>query len=91
MVDPGSFACGSDRYILLGNIEIACEVKEMAKIAIHKKASLYETQDIIKQHLCEKYGTDWYEKSGYAVQHIIEDTYASAERGKEFRGMLWCH
>lgn len=89
MVEPGSFSCGSQRYQLHGNGVIICEIEQMAKKAIRSHVGLYDTQENIKQYLCEKYGVAWYDKSAEAVQYIIEDAYASAERGKRFQGMLW--
>lgn len=89
MINQWSYACGSCRYQLSGNMKTADDIRQMARVAYGNKVSLYDAQESIKQTLCEKYGADWYESSGEAVQHIIEDAYASKLREAEiFAGLV---
>ena len=89
MVNQWSYACGSYRYQLSGNMKVAYDIRRMAHVAYSNKVSLYDAQESIKQTLCEKYGADWYARSGEAVQHIIEDAYASKLREAEaFSGLI---
>ena len=81
--DVWSFSTGSNRIQMQGNAKIIQEIRNLANDAISKKISLYEAQENIKKYLCEKYGNVWYEKSGEAVQYIIEDAYSSAMRYAE--------
>ena len=83
MLDVWSFSTGESRYKLYGNWKIICEIRNLAYKAFHKKTSLYQTQDNIKEYLVKKYGYQWYLESGEAVQYIIEDTYSSEMRYKE--------
>lgn len=89
MQNVWSYACGNSRYQLSGDLSIAEDIRRMARAACHDHVSLYDAQESIKQMLCEKYGNDWYDRSGEAVQYIIEDAYASNLREAEiFAGLI---
>lgn len=89
MQNVWSYACGNSRYQLSGDLDIAEDVRRMARAACHNSVSLYDAQEDIKRYLLDKYGTEWYAISSEAVQHIIEDSYASMLRESEiFAGLI---
>ncbi len=65
---------------IMGNIELADKIKEMAKACLEQGKDLYEAQEELKTLLIKESGLEWYEKSGEAVNFIIENEYAHAER-----------
>ena len=65
---------------IMGNVEYANKIAEMTKKYLRQGLNLYDTQEKIRNHIFEKLGVDWYEKSGEAVNFIIENEYANAER-----------
>lgn len=89
MVDQWSHACGNSRYQLSGDLDVAEDIRRMARAACHNNVSLYDSQEDIKRYLLDRYGAEWYEISGEAVQYIIEDAYASMLReAKIFAGLV---
>ena len=65
-----------------GNTELAELIENMALECIKNDIELYDAQEQIKIVLINKYGTEWYERSGEAVNYIIENKYCDAERAK---------
>lgn len=65
---------------IMGNIDFANKIAEITKIYLRQGLSLYDAQEKLKNTLLEKFGANWYEKSGEAVNFIIENEYANAER-----------
>lgn len=86
MQNVWSYACGNSRYQLSGDLDIAEDIRRMARAACHNSVSLYDIQEDIKRYLLDRYGADWHEISGEAVQHIIEDAYASKLREGQLLG-----
>lgn len=83
MVSP-SYICLSslvdNETKIMGNIELANKIKEMTKVYLKQGKDLYEAQEKVKTLLLKELGLEWYEKSGEAVNFIIENEYAHAER-----------
>lgn len=67
-------------YRLHGDASLINEIKKAACACINDGFSLYEAQGTIVNSLAEKYGNHWYQKSAEAVNYIIENEYATAER-----------
>lgn len=65
---------------VMGNIELAGKIEEMVKVCIAQEKDLYQTQEYLKTLLIKDLGVEWYEKSGEAVNFIIENEYAHNER-----------
>lgn len=66
----------------MGNTELAELIENTALECIRNNVELYAAQEQIKIVLINKYGTEWYERSGEAVNYIIENKYCDAERAK---------
>lgn len=64
----------------MGNIELANKIKEMAKVYLKQGKDLYEAQEKFKTLLLKELGLEWYEKSGEAVNFIVENEFSDAER-----------
>ena len=64
---------------LMGNLEVAGLIENMAFECI-KNVELYDAQEQIKTALLNKYGAEWYERNGEAVNYIIENKYCDKER-----------
>lgn len=83
MVSP-SYMCllslVDNKTKIMGNIELANKIKEMTKIYLKQGKDLYEAQEKLKILLQKELGLEWYEKSGEAVNFVIENEYAHAER-----------
>lgn len=54
----------------------------MAFDCIKNDIGLYAAQEHIKTILIDKYGTEWYERSGEAINYIIENKYCDKERAR---------
>lgn len=67
---------------IMGNLEAAGLVENMAFECIKNNIELYDTQEQIKAILINKYGAEWYERSGEAINYIIENRYCDKERAK---------
>lgn len=67
---------------IMGNTELAELIENTALECIRNNVELYAAQEQIKIVLINKYGTEWYERSGEAVNYIIENKYCDAERAK---------
>ena len=67
---------------IMGNTELAELIENTALESIRNNVELYAAQEQIKIVLINKYGTEWYERSGEAVNYIIENKYCDAERAK---------
>lgn len=83
MVAPNytySLSLVDNRTSLQGNIELAHKIEKMAQTFIERGKDLYQAQDEIKSLLIKDFGCEWYEKSGEAVNFIIENEYAHDER-----------
>lgn len=61
---------------IMGNIELANKIKEMTKVYLKQGKDLYEAQEKLKTLLLKELGLEWYEKSGDAVNYIIENEYS---------------
>lgn len=75
-----SFLNGKVKF--MGNTELAELIENTALECIRNNVELYAAQEQIKIVLINKYGTEWYERSGEAVNYIIENKYCDAERAK---------
>lgn len=58
---------------IMGNLEAAGLVENMAFECIKNNIELYDAQEQIKAILINKYGAEWYERSGEAINYIIEN------------------
>ena len=67
---------------LMGNLEAAGLIESMAFECIKNDIDLYTAQEQIKTILIDKYGTEWYERSGEAINYIVENKYCSKERAE---------
>lgn len=67
---------------LMGNLEAAGLIENMAFECIKNDIDLYTAQEQIKTILIDKYGTEWYERSGEAINYIVENKYCSKERAE---------
>ena len=65
-----------------GNTELAELIENMALECIKNDIELYDAQEQIKAILVNRYGIEWYERSGEAVNYIIENKYCDAERAR---------
>mgnify|MGYP000180183339 CR=1 FL=1 len=65
---------------LMGNLEVAGLIENMAFECIKNDVELYDAQEQIKTALLNKYGAEWYERNGEAVNYIIENKYCDKER-----------
>lgn len=83
MISPNymcSVSLMNNKTKIMGNIDFANKIAEITKIYLRQGLSLYDAQEKLKNTLLEKFGANWYEKSGEAVNFIIENEYANAER-----------
>lgn len=83
MISPNymcSVSLMDNKTKIMGNIDFANKIAEITKIYLRQGLSLYDAQEKLKNTLLEKFGANWYEKSGEAVNFIIENEYANAER-----------
>lgn len=67
---------------LMGNTEVAGLIENMAFECIKNDIELYDAQEQIKAILINKYGAEWYEQSGEAINYIIENKYCDKERAR---------
>lgn len=67
---------------LMGNLEVAGLIENMAFECIKNDIGLYAAQEQIKTILIDKYGTEWYERSGEAINYIVENKYCDKERAR---------
>lgn len=74
------FSLVDNQTKIMGNIELANKIKKMVKIYINEGKDLYHAQEEIKTLLIKDFGLNWYEKSGEAVNFIVENEYAHKER-----------
>ena len=65
---------------VMGNVELADTIKALAQSCIKQRKDLYQAQEEIKSALIKDFGLEWFEKSGEAVNFIIENEYAHYER-----------
>ena len=65
---------------LMGNLEVAGLIENMAFECIKNDIELYDAQEQIKAILINKYGAEWYERSGETINYIIENRYCDKER-----------
>lgn len=68
------------RTKIMGNIGLANKIKSMARMCINQNKDLYHAQEEINSLLVKEFGKDWYEKSGEAVNFLIENEYSHKER-----------
>ena len=66
----------------IGNTEVAELIDNITLEYIKNHIELYAAQEQIKTTLINKYGVEWYERSGEAINYIIENKYSDAERAK---------
>ena len=57
-------------------------IENMAFECIKNDIELYDAQEQIKAILINKYGAEWYEQSGEAINYIIENKYCDKERAR---------
>lgn len=67
---------------IMGNTELAELIENTALECIRNNVELYAAQEQIKTFLINKYGVEWYERSGEAVNYIVENKYCDAERAR---------
>lgn len=67
---------------IIGNLEIAGLIENMTFECIKNDIGLYVAQEQIKTILIDKYGTEWYERSGEAINYIVENKYCDKERAR---------
>ena len=60
-----------------GNKTVIDNIIKMTRLYIGIGKGLYETQELLKQVLTDRYGEQWYEDSGDAINYIIENEYAA--------------
>lgn len=60
-----------------GNKTVIDNIIKMTRLYIGIGKGLYETQELLKQVLTDRYGELWYEDSGEAINYIIENEYSS--------------
>lgn len=65
---------------LMGNLEAAGLIENMTFECIKNDIELYDAQEQIKTILINKYGTEWYERNGEAINYIVENKYCDKER-----------
>lgn len=83
MVSPNylySVSLMDNKTKIKGNIDCANKIAEITKMYLRQGLNLYDAQEKLKNTLLEKFGEDWYERSCEAVNFIIENEYANAER-----------
>lgn len=80
MVGPEYISLVENKTKVMGNIELANQIAKIVRFYISHGKDLYETQSKIKTALVNKFGIDWYEKSGEAINFIIENEFAHKER-----------
>jgi hypothetical protein len=67
---------------LMGNLEVAGLIENMAFECIKNDIGLYAAQEQIKTILIDKYGTEWYKRNGEAINYIVENKYCDKERAR---------
>lgn len=67
---------------IMGNTEVAELIDNITLEYIKNNIELYVAQEQIKTVLIDKYGVEWYERSGEAINYIIENKYCDVERAK---------
>ena len=70
MISPNymcSVSLMDNKTKIMGNIDFANKIAEITKIYLRQGLSLYDAQEKLKNTLLEKFGANWYEKSGEAV------------------------
>lgn len=75
-----SLVSGSTK--IMGNLELANKIEKLTREYITQGKNLYQSQESIKAILIKEYGDEWYNKSGEAINYIIENEYANIERKK---------
>lgn len=64
---------------LMGNLEAVGLIENMAFECIKNDIDLYAAQEQIKTILIDKYSTEWYERSGEAINYIVENIVTKKE------------
>lgn len=77
-----SISLVNNKVKMMGNLPLASKIEEMVKDFINQNKSLYQAQEEIKALLVKDFGDEWYDKSGEAINYIIENEYANIERNK---------
>lgn len=67
---------------LMGNLEVAGLIENMAFECIKNDIGLYAAQEQIKTILIDKYGTEWYKRNREAINYIVENKYCDKERAR---------
>lgn len=83
MISPNymcSVSLVDNKTKIMGNIKLANRIKETTKVYLKQGKDLYEAQEKLKTSLVKELGLEWYKRSGEAVNFIIENEYAHAER-----------
>lgn len=70
----------SGKEKIMGNLQVAGLVENMAFECIKNDIGLYDAQEQIKAILISQYGTEWYERNGEAINYIIENRYCDKKR-----------
>lgn len=65
---------------LHGNLNLAVELMNKVTRDCIGIMGLYEAQQLIKEYCINKYGIDYYEKNGEAINFIVENEYCHVER-----------
>lgn len=71
---------------LHGNLELADNLRALVKQKYVNVSDLYTAQEEINEYCIKQYGADFYERSGAAINYIIENEYCNKER--ENNGIL---
>lgn len=73
-VQKGTILSGLVR--IQGNKAAVDDVVKSVRKRIDEGKELYETEDLLKLELIEKYGKAWFDDNGEAINFIVENEYS---------------
>lgn len=73
-VQKGTILSGLVR--IQGNKAAIDDVVKSVRKRIDEEKELYETEDLLKLELIEKYGKAWFDDNGEAINFIVENEYS---------------
>ena len=73
-VQKGTILSGLVR--IQGNKAAIDDVVKSVRKRIDEEKELYETEDLLKLELIEKYGKAWFDDNGEAISFIVENEYS---------------
>lgn len=75
-VQKGTILSGLVR--IQGNKVAIDDVVKSVRKRIDEGKGLYETEDLLKLELIEKYGKEWFDDNGEAINFIVENEYSQS-------------